>query len=89
MLVRATELKVIDLAEFREQERIAGISDAFKEAAELALSDWDSSIIIGTIGDDIQVIFPEGLSRWELVGILTTAASKFFEVPVGAIGDAA
>jgi hypothetical protein len=70
-------LRVVDLDKFREEARIAAISESFKEAAELALSDWDTTVIVGTVGDDVHVIFPEGLTRFELLGILTAAVQEF------------
>ena len=72
-------MEVVDLDEMREKRRIEDISDAFRKAAVLAISDWGATIIIGTLGDDVHVIYPEDMTRFEILGVLQAAAQKFSE----------
>jgi hypothetical protein len=66
----------VDLTKIREERRRAAIMRAFQSATALALSDWDMTVIVGVVGDGIEVICPTGRGRFELVGILTAAAQK-------------
>jgi hypothetical protein len=74
-------LHAVDLDKFREQRRIENISNAFKEAAELALSDWDTTVIVGAVGDDVHVVFPDEVNKFELIGMLLDAIMKLGNPP--------